>query len=186
MKNAALLVMDYQNDILKMTESKAPSLLKNTKMLLQGARQSHMTVIYVQVAFRPGYPEVSPKNKSFGGLSKTDRMLLGNIGTAIHPDVAPLKNEVVVTKHRVGAFSETELQTTLRARNIEHLFLSGISTSGVILSTIRVAADLDYGITVVSDACADTDEEVHRVLMEKVFPRQADIVTTEAALLLMK
>jgi isochorismate hydrolase len=32
---------------------------------------------------------------------------------------------------------------------------------------------------VLADACADTDEEVHRVLTEKVFPRQALVTTTD-------
>jgi hypothetical protein len=30
-----------------------------------------------------------------------------------------------------------------------------------------------------SDACADADAEVHRVLTEKVFPRQAQVTTTD-------
>ncbi|NNM95152.1 MAG: cysteine hydrolase, partial [Bacteroidia bacterium] len=33
--------------------------------------------------------------------------------------------------------------------------------------------------TVLSDCCADRDEEVHRVLVEKVFPRQADVLTVD-------
>jgi nicotinamidase-related amidase len=65
----------------------------------------------------------------------------------------------------------------LRAKGIDSLVLSGIATSGVVLSTIRQAADLDFGITVLSDACLDADAEVHRVLMEKVFPRQANVMT---------
>ena len=65
----------------------------------------------------------------------------------------------------------------LRAANIDTLVLTGIATSGVVLSTLRQAADLDYRLVVLSDACLDSDAEVHRVLMEKVFPRQADVVT---------
>jgi nicotinamidase-related amidase len=57
--------------------------------------------------------------------------------------------------------------------------MAGISTSGVVLSTLRQAADLDYRITVLADACADTDPEVHRVLTEKVFPRQARVTTAD-------
>jgi len=185
MKNAALLVMDYQNDILAMVGNNSASLLKNASSLIEAARQNKVPVIYVQVAFRPGYPEVSPRNKTFAGLTKAGLFVLGSPGAEIHAAVAPRNGEVVVVKHRVGALSETDMQTALRAKGVEHLILAGISTSGVILSTLRLAADFDYGITVVSDACADTDEEVHRVLMEKVFPRQADVVTTSAALALL-
>jgi nicotinamidase-related amidase len=55
--------------------------------------------------------------------------------------------------------------------------LTGIATSGVVLSTLRQAADLDYRLIVLADACLDADPEVHRVLTEKVFPRQAEVRT---------
>ena len=57
------------------------------------------------------------------------------------------------------------------------LVLTGIATSGVVLSTLRQAADLDYRLVVLSDGCLDADPEVHRVLTEKVFPRQAEVHT---------
>ena len=50
-------------------------------------------------------------------------------------------------------------------------------TSGVVLSTLREAADHDYQLTVLSDTCVDGDAEVQRVLIEKIFPRQAEILT---------
>ena len=55
----------------------------------------------------------------------------------------------------------------------------GISTGGMVLSVVRWAADIDYQLVVLKDCCADPDEEVHRVLIEKVFPRQATVVTAE-------
>ena len=57
------------------------------------------------------------------------------------------------------------------------LVLAGIATSGVVLSTLRQAADLDYRLTVLSDGCLDSDPEVHRVLTAAVFPKQADVLT---------
>ena len=55
--------------------------------------------------------------------------------------------------------------------------LAGIATSGVVLSTLRQAADLDYRLVVLADGCLDADPEVHQVLTGKVFPRQADVLT---------
>ena len=52
------------------------------------------------------------------------------------------------------------------------------ATSGVILSTVRLAADLDYNLVVVEDGCADRDPEVHKLLMERVFPRQGTVVSS--------
>ena len=48
------------------------------------------------------------------------------------------------------------------------------------LSTLRTAADLDFELTVLHDACADGDPEVHGVLTEKVFPRQAAVLDVAA------
>jgi nicotinamidase-related amidase len=59
------------------------------------------------------------------------------------------------------------------------LILTGIATSGIVLSTIREAFDKDYQQTVLSDACADTEEEVHQFLVQKIFPKQADVRTIE-------
>jgi nicotinamidase-related amidase len=47
-------------------------------------------------------------------------------------------------------------------------------------ATLREAADKDYQLTVLSDGCVDNDEEVQRVLLSKVFPRQADVVQASA------
>ena len=55
--------------------------------------------------------------------------------------------------------------------------LAGIATSGVVLSTLRQAADLDYRLTVLADGCLDADPDVHRMLVEKVFPRRAEVVS---------
>ena len=93
--------------------------------------------------------------------------------------MAPAPDDVVVVKKRVSAFAGSDLDVVLRSLGVTSLVLTGISTSGVVLSTLRQAADLDFDLTVLSDACADTDPEVHRVLLEKVFPRQAAVVTTD-------
>jgi len=77
----------------------------------------------------------------------------------------------------VSAFTGSDLQVVLRSLGAGTLVLTGIATSGVVLSTLRQAADLDYRLVVLSDGCLDADPEVHRVLTEKVFPRQAAVRT---------
>ncbi|WP_279582549.1 cysteine hydrolase family protein [Fodinicola feengrottensis] len=98
---------------------------------------------------------------------------------AIDQSVAPRPGEIVVTKKRVSAFTGSDLEVVLRSAGIEHLVLTGIATSGVVLSTLRQAADLDYQLTVLSDGCFDPDPEVHQVLVGKVFPRQAEVTTVD-------
>lgn len=177
--SSALLSMDFQNDILgNFPEPQRGALVTQAAANLAAARKVGLTVAHVAVRFRPGHPEVSPRNMRFSDAKKANRLVDGTPGAAIHESLAPQGGEVQVTKVRVGAFSTTNLETVMRAGDVTTLVLQGIITSGVILSTVRWAADMDYRILVLSDACADPDAEVHRVLMEKVFPKQATVITS--------
>jgi nicotinamidase-related amidase len=175
---AALLVMDVQNGIVSRFAEKE-EVLRPIQSAVEAARRHNIPVIFVRVGFSEGYPEVNPKNKAFSAIAKFGGMTVADSATQIHESVQPQPNEPVVTKYRVSAFAGSNLEVILRSKQIDTLILSGIATSGVVLSTLREAADKDFGITVLSDACLDADPEVHRVLMEKVFPRQADVLTVE-------
>lgn len=101
---------------------------------------------------------------------------------------------------------EPYLLGTLKQQGIRHLILIGLATSGAVLSTLRSAYDLDFKVTVVREGCWDHDEvyislriflgghdfikfvylclallnhfqETQRVLLEKIFPKQARVVT---------
>ncbi len=177
-KSSALLVMDFQALIVENYAKNTEVLLPRTASLLDAARKAGMLVVYVVVGFRTGHPEISARNAAFSGAKKAGMFAAGDPKAEIHPAVAPQPGEPVVTKHRVGAFFSTDLDMILRAHNIETLVLTGISTSGVILSTVRHGADADYRLVVVHDCCADGNDEVHRVLTEKVFVRQATVVAS--------
>ena len=101
----------------------------------------------------------------------------GSPGLEIPPAIAPAPGEPVVTKRRVSAFAGSDLAVLLRSLDAGTLVLAGIATSGVVLSTVREAADLDYRLEVLADGCLDRDDEVQRVLLEKIFPRQAQVTT---------
>jgi len=178
-RTCALLAMDFQTLIVEGFVTDKEQLLQVTAKLLEAARKARITVIYVVVGFRAGYPEVSALNMSFSAVKEMGRFAPGDTSAEIHPAVAPKPGEPVVTKHRVGAFAGTDLDMILRANGIETLLLTGIATSGVVLSTVRHAADADYRLLVVKDCCSDRDAEVHRVLMEKVFSRQAVVVSAD-------
>ena len=64
--------------------------------------------------------------------------------TQIHAELLPEEGDLVVTKKRFGAFSTSNLDLLLNPRQFDNLVLCGIFTSGVVLSTLREAADRDY------------------------------------------
>jgi len=177
-QNTALLVMDTQVGILGMLPD-AGTFLSNVAKAIATAREHNIPVIYVVVGFRQGTPEINMSNKSFSTFKERFAGLDMGEFMKVHPDLAPQADEVTVIKRRVSAFAGSDLEVVLRAFGIQHMVLTGIATSGVVLSTLREASDKDYRLTVIADCCADGDEEVHRVLTTKVFPRQADVVTLE-------
>lgn len=174
MGKSALLVMDVQNGIVERFAAK--DALQPLQTALLAARSHGIPVIFVRVALRPGYPDVSPSNLSFSSIRERGNMLETDEATQVWDGVLPNPQEVVVVKRRVSAFTGSGIEVILRAQAIDHLILTGIATSGVVLSTLREAADQDYRLTVLADACLDSDPEVHRVLLEKVFPRQAQVI----------
>ena len=182
----AVLIMDYQVGIVAMYAAGSEAALERSAMLLAAARRAGLLVIHIQIGFREGYPEISHRNRSFGTIKQARRFLLGDGDAEIHPTVRPEPSDVTVVKRRVSAFGDTDLGAILRARDFDTLILLGIATSGVVLSTVRHAADAEYRLIVVKDCCLDRDEEVHRVLMEKVFPRQATVVTSDEIMPVMR
>jgi nicotinamidase-related amidase len=169
--------MDFQHGIVERIDS--PSVTTAAGRAVRAARASGVPVMFVRVAFRPGYPEAADSNSTFRAVraSGDPSYTEAHPATQIHASLSPADGEPVIVKRRVSAFSGSDLDVLLRSAGADALVLAGISTSGVVLSTLRQAADLDYRLTVLADACADPDPEVHRVLTEKVFPKQA-LVTT--------
>ena len=173
-----LLAMDFQRGIVgRLTSGEA--VVAVAARAVAAARAAGVPVLFVRVAFRPGYPEVvSSPAFSTSVAQAAESMTETNEATALHPVLARRDDEPLVTKRRVSAFTGSDLGVLLRAYDAKHLVLTGISTSGVVLSTVRQAADLDFRLTVLSDACGDRDAQVHQVLTEKVFPRQATVTSS--------
>jgi nicotinamidase-related amidase len=175
--HTALLVMDYQAGIVERVPE-ADELLEGTRAAIDLVRDWGGLIGYVRVAFDDDdfdFPESSRMGASVrnsGGAFHADSPT-----TAIDERVAPAAGDVVVRKTRVGAFSTTDLHDQLQDLGVDTIVLAGISTSGVVLSTVIEAHDLDYRVIVLADGCADTDAEVHTFLLEKIFPRRAAVIT---------
>lgn len=174
---AAVLIMDYQNDVVMRFAEADASLLQRAASVLSAARKAGVPVIYVVIHFRPGYPEV-PARGVFNMVRQSGMLQEGTEGAAIHGAVTPQPGDLIVTKKRIGAASGSDLECLLRATGRTHLVLFGIATSGVVLSTARWAADADYTMNVISDCCVDRDPEVHQVLIQKVLAGMAPPLTS--------
>ena len=176
-RHTALLIADfYANMMGSLPHAVERKCIEKTQALQQAARRAPILVCYSATVFRPGYIEVSERNKTFSERKRAGQPAIADPLAVIHSAVMPAAGEPVVGKHRVNALYGTDLAMILGANNIDTLVLLGYATSGVVLSTTRYAADADYRLFIVADCCADQDPAVHDFLCQKIFPRQADVV----------
>ena len=176
----ALVLMDFQPAVLgAVSESDTAPLVANAEKALTWARSAGLTVAHVRVAFRDAdYAAIPERNRAFAALRGGGIMADGSPECDIVESLRPERDEIVVRKTRFGSFSTTSLSPQLRQAGIESLILAGITTSGVVLSTVRDAADQDFGVYVLADACADSNPHIHSLLTETVFPHQAYVIRT--------
>ena len=154
-----VLIEDFQQRIIANVASEPEAVVRNAARVLEGARAAGVPVIYVVHRGGP-FAEYAPD-------------------VELHEGVAPAEGERVITKTKPGPFSTTSLDVDLRMMGRDTLIVMGVATSGCVLSTVRWAVDVNYSFIVVADACSDADPEVHRVLTEKVYPRQGAVVSTD-------
>ena len=161
--NSALLLMDFQEFVLNnfVPAPRAAEVVARTSRFLSRVRQTDMLVVHVTVGCPPDGPPMDRRNRLFRELRESGLIEPGSPGLAITAALQPIESEPVITKSRVGAFTGTELDELLWAHDIETLLIAGATTSGVVLTTVRQAFDLDYQLVVLRDGCVDGDAELH-------------------------
>ena len=180
--HTAVLSMDCQAGIISIyTKDSKDAFLARAASVLNHARAARMTVIHIQVGFRPGLPEISSRNALFSAVKSSEQhqQLFREPLGAIPAIIAPKEGDIVITKHRISAFPGTDLDMILRANDIDTLVLFGIATSGVVLSTLLEAVDADFRVAIIKDCCADLDSQLHDCLVERFFPSRGAVFSAE-------
>jgi len=176
-QKTAFLTLDLQKGIFGLAPG-SESVIPTAAKAVAFARRNQFRVIHVGLAFSPGHPEIPDFESPLLRAKQSNLFVKGTPSAEFHADIWH-PDDLVIYKQRVGAFSDNHLELVLRSRRIEHLVFFGIATSGIVLSTLRRAFDLDFRCVVLKDACFDADPEVHRVLIGKIFPKQAWVAATD-------
>ncbi|MFE5136336.1 cysteine hydrolase family protein [Streptomyces fagopyri] len=175
-ERTALLAMDFQNGIVPLAPE-SDALVERVRGAIADVRAAGGTIGYVRVAFtEDDWTRVPEANKAFTAVAAAKMLHHEDPATRIDERITPQDGDIVVRKIRFGSGSTTDLHQQLSDRGIDTLVLTGISTSGVVLSTLIDAADRDYRVVVLADGVADPDPETHRVLLDNVFPTRAHIL----------
>jgi nicotinamidase-related amidase len=184
----ALLVMDYQGGLVDRLPD-ADTLLERVNAAVAAVRDHGGHIAWVRVGFDDDEFDAIPPSSVMARMAGPDRraeLHAAAPATQLHDGLSPQPDDIAVRKTRVGSFSTTDLGDQLGQCDVSTLILAGISTSGVVLSTMREAMDRDYRIVVLADACADPDPVTHAFLTGTVFPRHATVIEVEALTALLQ
>ena len=137
---AALLVIDVQKGLDDPGQGARnnPDAEKRIAELLAAWRAAGKPVIHVQ------HMSTEPQSKLRPGLP----------GNAIKEEALPVAGEPLFQKKVNSAFIGTDLESYLRSKGIQSLVVVGLTTAHCISTSVRMAANLGFDVTVVADATA--------------------------------
>ncbi len=167
----AFLAMDFQHDILAVTpQYREKHLLETVTRVLDAARHTSATIVYITVSFRDDYADAPAHSPLFQAEKARGVMKVGSPGAAICEKLTPQTGDLVINKHGVDPFNSTHLANVLRARDVETLVLMGVWTNYVVEATARTGADSGFRIIVVTDGCASDTKDHHQFFVTQILP----------------
>jgi ureidoacrylate peracid hydrolase len=93
--------------------------------------------------------------------------------------IAPQAGEPIVTKHRYGAFHNTDLETILRVHGIRTVVLTGVATNACVETTAREAFVRDYYVAFTADGTACYSDEAHEATLQTIDKYFGVVVTLD-------
>lgn len=130
MKPDAMLVIDMQTALVREKPWHVDTLIHNIQQLLKVCRERSIPVIYVR------------HHELEGDL------VSGSEGWTIDKAVAPLPGEKIIEKAYNSAFRQTDLQEHLQTIGAHHLLICGMQTEYCVDTTVKVAFEFGYQVTV--------------------------------------
>ncbi len=166
--NVALIVIDMQRDFMELggfgdilgnDVGLLRTIVPTLKQLLEGFRALDLPIFHTIECHQPDLSDCPPSKirrgkgaLTIGSEGSMGRILVkGEAGNGIIPELAPIPGETVIYKPGKGAFYATELETILKAKNITHLFITGVTTEVCVQTTMREANDRGYECVMVED-----------------------------------
>ena len=164
----ALLVIDVQNDFCDPRgatalsgKSVAPcvTMVPRLARFLDEARRMGVRAIFVQMQ-QTASTDSPAWLYGVGEGRRIEKCAAGTWGADFYV-VAPVAGEPVVIKHRYSAFINTDLNTVLKARNIQSVLVCGVATNVCVETTARDAYMYDYYVTMIEDCSAAYEAKLH-------------------------
>lgn len=187
-KKSALLMLHWQNGVAHpkgvwgkqlYPQIKKNNSIPNAKKVLAAARKKGMLTIFVNIAWRPGYPEM-PKDQYYPlmqGAKDANKALVGSWDAEVINELKPVKGDIIVINYGSDSFEGTDLDLVLRSAGVNHVYVSGQCTEHVVATTVKRAANKGYNATVIKDATSGFTDSNYNAMMD-ILPLYAKMVTS--------
>jgi nicotinamidase-related amidase len=180
MNNAALLLLDLQNDFLHpkgaygragQSHPDIAALPARLKPLVEQIRKQGSLIgatLFTLVAGKGGEPIISAHLKKMRPFLAKGDFVSGGWGQQLVDELAPA--DFTVEKIAYSAFYMSRLEWMLRHHSIKTLYCAGIVTNGGVASTVRDAHVREFDCVVLEDGCAAFSPDVHRAAIQGLRP----------------
>jgi nicotinamidase-related amidase len=174
MDRAALVIMHYQVDVFEILFGERPSpLLDRSNALIQSWRATGQPVLFPNFSLGEHYEHAPPAdNRQISPYISSGRFRTGLPVAGL----ATERGDLFYACPRASVFYGTMLDADLRTRGVSTLVMAGISTTGVVLSSVASASDADYDVRLVKDCCYDPDQDAHEALFRSGFGGRVQVV----------
>jgi len=190
--STALLVIDMQNafchsegSFAKMTAGRDLSIsmcqdaVIGCAQLIHAARQASIPVIYTRYVYHPNYADGGVLLAKYPEMRETGALAAGSWDADIINDLAPSDTDFVIDKSRYSAFYGTRLEPILHGLGTSTIVCCGVTTNICVESSVRDAAQRDYGVYVVADATGELTRDRHDNALAILDYGFADVVTID-------
>jgi nicotinamidase-related amidase len=154
--------------------------LRNAADLVQAFRVARLPIVFTRLV-APEAGASAMADAVYGGLAPAADSPEAQIVSTLSPQ-AGSNAETVLERSALSPFLGTRLDATLRAAGTRYLVLAGVMTGWSVELAAREAADLGYGVQVVSDACPGETYAVHDFVMAQLVGGLIRVRSTGAVL----
>jgi nicotinamidase-related amidase len=168
-RHTALIVVDLQQGLVSTPKAPRPieEVVSGAAQLASAFRAVDLPVVLAINEGKPG-PRSDYSRPAQELPDDFDRLI---------PELDEQDGDIVVRRSAWSAFADTGLDTILESHGITGVVIVGIATSFGVESTARAAADLDYNVTIATDAVTDLSVDAHQNSVSWVFPALAETGT---------
>ena len=153
--------------------------IANTIKALGAARDSGMMVIFVNIAWRPGFPELPADTCGLLKEAKEkNECLVGSWGAEVIEELTPRENEIIVTNFGSDGFEGTDLDLILRTNRITDLYVAGQCIEHVVETTVKRAVNMGYTATVLKDCTSGFTDQNYDAMLE-ILPLYGRLITAD-------